>query len=321
MSDVDADPIELDFVTLDVFTQNKYEGNPLAIVNVPASVKLTQAQKQSIAREFNLSETTFLHEQSSEKLSWTVDIFMTNAELPFAGHPTIGTACYALAHAAVARNLAERTLEAEFKIKAGPVGLQYDVRNKTARASIPHDFHVHTKRWTRGELLKLYPKLKAGFENQEFGLKEDFPIVSVVKGMTFVLAELESEKALSLVGTTGSSLFVDGLDQAWCETFVGLYFFVRGGEAADGTKKLRTRMIEGTLEDPATGSAASDLAGYLALVEGKSGETLKFAITQGVEMGRRSEIGLEIVRAGGDGIDKVYLEGSAVKVMEGRLSV
>lgn len=63
------------------------------------------------------------------------------------------------------------------------------------------------------------------------------------------------------------------------------------------------------------------MAGYLALVEGQPGETLKFAITQGVEMGRRSEIGLEIVRANGDGIAKVYLEGSMVKVMEGRLTV
>ena len=136
---MDEDALQLDFVTVDVFTQTKYKGNPLAIVNVPSTVTLTQDQKQAIAREFNLSETTFLHEQVDEKLSWKVDIFMTTSELPFAGHPTIGTACYVLAHAAVARNLAERNLDAEFEIKAGTVGLRYDVEKKTARAAIPHD--------------------------------------------------------------------------------------------------------------------------------------------------------------------------------------
>ena len=136
---MDEDPIQLDFITVDVFTQTKYEGNPLAIVKVPSTTTLTQEQKQSIAREFNLSETTFLHEQPTEKLSWKVDIFMTTAELPFAGHPTIGTACYALSHAAVARNLAEIHLDGEFEIKAGTVGLRYDVEKKTARAAIPHD--------------------------------------------------------------------------------------------------------------------------------------------------------------------------------------
>lgn len=80
-------------------------------------------------------------------------------------------------------------------------------------------------------------------------------------------------------------------------------------------------MIEKTLEDPATGSAASDLAGYLSLTEGKPGATIKFAITQGVEMGRRSNIGLEIVMAEKSGIEGVFLQGSAVQVMEGRLKV
>lgn len=82
---------KLEFAIVDVFTDKRYEGNPLAIVRLPASSKVTQEQKQNIAREFNLSETTFLHEPTSEEsCAWTVDIFTTNAELPFAGHPTIG---------------------------------------------------------------------------------------------------------------------------------------------------------------------------------------------------------------------------------------
>lgn len=134
---------QLDFTVLDVFTHQKYEGNPLAIVRVPTSCELTQEQKQKIAQEFNLSETTFLHEQDLEAQnnSWKVDIFTTKEELPFAGHPTIGTACFALSQVAGKRG-AEGTVEAEFMLKAGPVQLRYDAASNTARASIPHNVCV-----------------------------------------------------------------------------------------------------------------------------------------------------------------------------------
>jgi PhzF family phenazine biosynthesis protein len=80
-------------------------------------------------------------------------------------------------------------------------------------------------------------------------------------------------------------------------------------------------MIEGPLEDPATGSAASDLVAYLSLNEGKAGETLQYELVQGVEMGRRSEIFIDVVMAKNGGIETVYLEGGAVQVMEGNLTV
>lgn len=80
-------------------------------------------------------------------------------------------------------------------------------------------------------------------------------------------------------------------------------------------------MIEGPLEDPATGSAASDLVAYLSLNDGKAGETLKYELTQGVEMGRKSDIFIDVVMAQEGGIETLYLEGEAVQVMEGRLTV
>lgn len=132
---------KIDFVTVDVFTSRPYEGNPLAIVRIPHSHTLSQDQKQAIAQEFNLSETTFLHEKSEDSHEdvWTVDIFMTSQELPFAGHPTVGTACYVLGRTAQERGIESGMMEASFKLKAGPVGLQYDVAKGTAKASIPHD--------------------------------------------------------------------------------------------------------------------------------------------------------------------------------------
>lgn len=135
---------QLDFVTVDVFTSKPYEGNPLAIVRIPSGITLTQEQKQNIAREFNLSETTFLHEngENGSDDAWTVDIFMTARELPFAGHPTVGTACYALGRTARARCVRDGVMEASFNLKAGRVGLRYDVAKMTAKASIPHDVYV-----------------------------------------------------------------------------------------------------------------------------------------------------------------------------------
>ena len=135
---------KLDFVTVDVFTSHPYEGNPLAIIRIPPGHTVSQEEKQTIAREFNLSESTFLHEKKGDAQdeAWTVDIFMTTHELPFAGHPTVGTACYVLGRAAQERGIQDGVIEGRFNLKAGPVGLRYDVAKKTAKAAIPHDVYV-----------------------------------------------------------------------------------------------------------------------------------------------------------------------------------
>jgi len=80
-------------------------------------------------------------------------------------------------------------------------------------------------------------------------------------------------------------------------------------------------MIEGPLEDPATGSAASDLAAYLSLTAGRESKTLKYEIIQGVEMGRRSEIFIEVEMTEDGAVSQLFLEGGAVQVMEGRLTI
>ncbi|KAH6331653.1 hypothetical protein HBI38_021660 [Parastagonospora nodorum] len=318
-----SSPSQLEFVTVDVFTTERYSGNPLAIIRIPHGVTMTQEQKQMIAREFNLSESTFLHEKSPSAPgnTWVVDIFLTTAEIPFAGHPTIGTACYVLSRAAQERGLENGVIEAGFQLKAGPVSLVYDVAKKTARAAIPHDVHIHGKRWGRQDLFKLQPRLARGHEQRKFGIKDDFAIVSIVKGMTFVLVELDNLEALEMVFVAGQGISISGLDEGWDKTFIGTYFFVRMGKNAGGATMLRTRMIEGSLEDPATGSAASDLVAYLSLNEGGPSETLKFEIIQGVEMGRRSEIFIDVEMDSNKSIAKIVLEGSAVRVMEGRLAI
>jgi PhzF family phenazine biosynthesis protein len=91
--------MSIQFTTLDVFTTSAFEGNPLAVVTIPPpsqQAPLTQSQKQRIAREFNLSETVFVHdvENRAETDERKIDIFTPQFELPFAGHPTIGTAVF-----------------------------------------------------------------------------------------------------------------------------------------------------------------------------------------------------------------------------------
>lgn len=180
--------------------------------------------------------------------------------------------------------------------------------------------HIHKRTYAQEELLKIQPRLAEAVRDGKINVKDEFPVVSIVKGMTFVLVELESEEALKLVGTTDGRLSGDGLDEGWSSTFVGMYFFVKCQDWSDGTRVLRTRMIEGVFEDPATGSAASDLAAYLSTVEGKAKESVRYEIVQGVEMGRRSEILVEIVMTE-TGISEVFLEGSTVQVMRGQLTI
>jgi PhzF family phenazine biosynthesis protein len=272
---------------------------------------LTQDEKQTIAKEFNNSETTIVHPQKeSSRNEWTVDIFTVDQELPFAGHPTIGTAVHLLKEVA---DKDASTVIGAFHLKAGRVDLEYDVARQAARAAIPHNVHIHRALYSSAELMKLQPKIGR--------LPEQSPVVSIVTGMTFVLAELDSQDALTFVNNTPHPIRVklDGRNE---ESFIGCYFYYQLPPDENDVTRLRTRMIESSVgEDPATGSAACTLACYLTIQQRRLGTTSKYKITQGVEIGRRSEIGIEVKTTPDGKIDTVLLSGSAVQVMEGKLSL
>lgn len=150
-------------------------------------------------------------------------------------------------------------------------------------------------------------------------------VVSPVRGMSFVCVELEGLEVLGLVGCGGLRA-VARLDAGWDVGFVGMLFYVRtgGGEGEDeeegGRKvvRVRTRMIEGLLEDPATGSAACALGALLSLRAGE--RRVFYEVIQGVEMGRRSDIGMAVtLNEALDGVETLELSGSSVKVMEGKV--
>ena len=306
-----------EYVTLDVFTSTRFAGNPLAVVKVPRDISITQEQKQLIAREFNYSETTFLHERAEGEAQneWTVDIFTKDMEIPFAGHPTIGTACYALGEL-IGGHQNDGT-RGRFSIKAGAVDLHY--RNKKASASIPHEVHIHKATFSDRDLCEIQPGLLAAQDIRHIKLPERSSAVSIVRGMTFPVIELPDLDTLGSL-TADSRLAKLELDEGWGSIHGRCYYYVRLPDSVDGTVNLRTRMIKTGLEDPATGSAASALTSYISMTEKHSrGEKIKFLVIQGVEMGRKSEIHITITMKEEGVVGEVLLEGTAVKVMEGQV--
>ncbi|KAF3007437.1 hypothetical protein E8E13_003678 [Curvularia kusanoi] len=306
--------MQLPFTTVDVFTTTRYLGNPLAIVRVPSSLRsnLTEQQKQAIAKEFNLSETTFLYEPAPGSDSADFDIFTPLAHLAFAGHPTIGTAIYAASQSSAHANLKQ------LSTLAGTIPFEYDVGSGRASVQVPQAFRIHQKR-----LAHPFP----GADTNPSG-SPTVPLVSIVQGMAFNLVPFSSVAALAL--PTKSLLPVDEIYKAehldpgsgWDKGLTGTYYYVDLGPdpEQEGVTALRTRSI-GTREDPGTGSAACTLCSYLAVSRRTAGKH-KFHLTQGVEMGRRCDIFVEVTTMeDGKEIGKVVLSGTAVKVMEGVLDV
>lgn len=299
---------QLSFLTLDVFTNTHYTGNPLAIVKVPQTITLSQTQKQRIAREFNLSETVILHEQTEDDKSngvARIDIFTSYAEIPFAGHPTVGTSNYLLGLLGTPSTNV-RTLST----KSGLLGIQLNPAIDGVQISVAHNVRIHAN----------------PFQGEPYA---HYPVVSIVKGMTFLLAQQTSLEELglqtqSLLGTENTKTAFKLLDEGYRAGLVISYFFVDLGVNDDGVRELRTRS-HGSREDPATGSAASALTSYLSLKQGKPGR-YSYRITQGVEMGQKSQIFVNVgvkEKDAGDGveIEEVLLSGSAVLTMQGFLQI
>ncbi|KAF2501699.1 phenazine biosynthesis PhzC/PhzF protein [Lophium mytilinum] len=315
---------DLEYSILDVFTSTRFAGNPLAIVFLPptADYNPSQSELQAIASEFNLSETIFLHQPTDSDITQAIQrarIFTSTREILFAGHPTIGAAAYLLL-----QNPWQHALKALVP-GAGPIPISLvDGKAGFVKAVVPHTYHEHSQRCPAEKLLALHSTL-APF----VGAEQTFPVVSIVKGMTWVLVELASLEALAAakLGNAAAMIMGDGglLDDGWeYAAPMGAYFYVRGpqGEGGEeGVETVRTRYMVRQIEDPATGSAASALTGYLSLKEeGERGGKREWNIVQGVEMGRRSEIGVKVKVEGGK-IEEIEISGTAVVVSQGRIRV
>ncbi len=301
----------LTFHTWDVFTNHAFAGNPLAIVT--GADDLSPAQMLTLAREFNLSETIFVQRPVNPAHTARVRIFFPTAEIPFAGHPTIGCAIH-LATAAAGPGDFEATLMLEEE--AGLVPVQVLRRGLEMRAEftapvIPHPVTDAADIGAALDPARLATAL--GLDAADIGFAAHRPGLWQ-GGPRFLYAPVASIDALGRARPV-QPIWSEQMKAAGVDS---IYLYTAGLDC-----NYQARMFSptaGILEDPATGSASAILAAQLlhsaALQEGES----RMALRQGVEMGRPSEISLTIVLRDGC-LDQVRVAGSAVPVASGRIRV
>ncbi len=292
-----------DFVQVDVFTNRPLEGNPLAVFTDARG--LSDALMQALAREMNLSETTFVLPADAEterRRGVRVRIFTPEEELPFAGHPTLGTAWVLRAAAG-----AQATAEVRLDLKVG---------------AIPVTFSEDEDGGLFGEMRQVDPQFGqthapeaiaplAGIAVEEFAA--GLPIQTVSTGVPFAIAAVRSLEAIRRLR----------FDLGRAEEYAAksdvhfFYFFTR--ETEDPQARIHSRMIFSNGEDPATGSAAGCAAAYMVR-HGIASADERVMIEQGIEIRRPSRI---FVRAGreGDRPVNVRVGGNVVEVLRGTVEI
>ena len=290
-----------EFLTLDVFTTTRFGGNPLAVF--PDARGLTDAQMQSLAAEFNLSETTFVLPPADPSNTARIRIFNRTAEMPFAGHPNVGTG-WALADRAVDGLL-------RFEEIAGLVEVRLTWSGGTltdATMAAPQP-------------LSLGPVMPAALVAACVGLAEadilqgTHPPIMASVGNSFVVAEVAPDALSRAAPDLAAFRAAQPQFPALGPSRLPLYLYARDGEG-----RLRARMfspLSGTIEDPATGSAATPLGGLLLSLSGRKRDA--WAITQGVEMGRPSLLQVTAHRAA-DGI-RATVGGGCVAMLRGEVTL
>ncbi|HEY2115837.1 MAG TPA: PhzF family phenazine biosynthesis protein [Candidatus Angelobacter sp.] len=302
----------LPFVQVDVFTSVPLEGNQLAVFLDGRS--LSDAEMQALAKEMNLSETTFIlpRDAATERESGVrVRIFTVDEELPFAGHPTLGTAM-ALRNEAL-RNEALQNDPQGGNALAEEVALDLNVGRIpvrfTTRDGLP--FGMMTQRDPEfGEKHSREDVARAtGLAVDD--IAADLPIQTVSTGNAFAIVPLKSLAALQKLAPTWTNM------KQYLEKTSAKFFYFVSREAVNPEARLQSRMIFYNGEDPATGSAAGPCAAW-AVQYGVVPPDEQTLMEQGVEMKRRSRIFFSAGR-NGDKIVNVRVGGHVVEVVRGEV--
>jgi trans-2,3-dihydro-3-hydroxyanthranilate isomerase len=295
-----------EFVQLDVFTQTALSGNPLAIF--PDAGGLTDAEMQALAREMNLSETTFIFPRdgaTEAREGKKVRIFTVEQELPFAGHPTLGTALYLYA--------SESTKPAEISLdlKVGKIPVRFSANSGDAGGDRV-DGRVF------GEMRQRDPEFGAPFSRADVArvigipvneIHSKWPIQPVSTGFSFTIVPFRNRQALSDL-TFGYSQAAEFLRK----TGANLFYFLCP-ERREGQLEARARMFFYGGEDPATGSAAGCAASWM-VQHGVANSDEQTVIRQGIECRRPSEMHVRATREG-DRVTNVRVGGHAVEILRG----
>lgn len=303
--------MELYYHVLDVFTDVPFGGNQLAVfVDAPA---LEPDLMQRIARELNLSETVFVQPAVDSRAVRALRIFTPGVELPFAGHPTIGTAHLLVAMGLVPAEQAERGVFLEERVGLVAVTVRRQASGtlvaELTPAQLPESRGPVPSRAELGALL--------GLDADEVVVESDGDAPQAVSaGVPFLFVPVRDRGVLARVAVD-LTRWRELLASAWAPH---LYVFSRdAGNGAD----IRARMFApamGIAEDPATGGAAAAFAGYLAWRVADRDAELRWVVEQGVEMQRPSRIEVTAVKEAGV-LRAVRVGGSAVRIGEGVLRV
>ena len=299
--------MEYRFVQVDVFTQDIFGGNPLAVY--PNAEGLHREEMQRIAREMNLSETTFVFPPKSSEADFKVRIFTPQREIPFAGHPVIGT-CFVLGdQGRIGPKEGKRVMRLELGLGVFPVEVVFlggePVLVKMEQRS-PEFIGAYAEVELLARLLSL-PLEKLDL------LKGPAEVVST--GLPFLIIPLTSQKALSQAKINPSILETVAQE---LDTSLVAPFTMEGM----GGNRIRARVfapLHGVPEDPATGSAAGCLSAYLVkhgLIKGEPLTTVE--IEQGMDIHRPSLIHVELA-VEEKSIERVWVSGSVVRVLEGTI--
>jgi trans-2,3-dihydro-3-hydroxyanthranilate isomerase len=300
----------LPFVQVDVFTSVPLEGNQLAVFADGRS--LSDTEMQAIAKETNLSETTFIlpRDAATERERGVrVRIFTTTEELPFAGHPTLGTAMVlrneALRNEAL-RNDALRgdsgAEEVALDLNVGRIPVRFSTRDGLPFGTMTQRDPEFKQKHSREDVARA-----AGLAVDD--IADDLPIQTVSTGNPFAMVPLKSLAVLQNLSPTWATMktYLEKTDAKF------LYFVSR--ETLDREARLQSRMIFYNGEDPATGSAAGPCAAW-AVQYGVVPADEQVLMEQGVEMKRRSRIFFSAGRNGGK-IVNVRVGGHVVEVVRG----
>ncbi|MBB3395146.1 MULTISPECIES: PhzF family phenazine biosynthesis protein [unclassified Rhizobium] len=299
------------FTTVDVFTSTRFEGNPLAVMADARG--LADTDMQNIAAEFGYSEVTFVLPPEDPANTARVRIFTPTMEVPFAGHPNVGTAYVLGQQGQVFGRPVGDSLR--FEEKAGLV--EVDLKrsgNEVLSASIRAP-----KRLAIGNAIPEQTVARCiAIEPQEIRLAKHRPVLASV-GLSFVVAELADLAALGRA-RPNLAYFQDAARQtAEGNHDFSLFVYVRSQEEPWTIRARMFAPLDNVPEDPATGSASAALGAYLVSLEPDANMNVSLTIEQGVEMGRRSSIGIDVIKKNGIVTD-VTISGSCTPAMRGEVS-
>jgi trans-2,3-dihydro-3-hydroxyanthranilate isomerase len=301
--------MKLEFTTVDVFTDRKFGGNPLAVVTNAQG--LASAQMQAIAAEFNLAETTFVLPPKEAAHTAEVRIFTPKAEMPFAGHPNVGTA-FVLARAGQSYGRPVTGDRLVFEEKAGLVRMDLTRENGlvvATRLAAPVPLSIGAEIPT--EIVAEACSLKPG----DIKVAVHRPCIASC-GIPLVFAELTSRAVLAQAAVRTDVL----AKHLPMERAVGIHLYVAAKEHG---VEIQTRMFAplfGVPEDPATGGANVALIGLLAHHRPEADLVLARTIGQGFDMGRPSILEASAEKKAGQ-VTATYIGGRCVPMMKGTIDL